>query len=79
MAEKDKITGFIRDLYGENKSQLSKQEIVSKASGAVFPADVEIFFKELPGENYDQGKLIDDLNSIIARKDRTQAMGGKVG
>ncbi len=79
MAEKEKIQGFIQQLYGKDKDRkISKQEIISKASSAVFPADVEIFFKELPEQSFDEGKLIDNLNSIIAKRDRTQAIGGKL-
>ncbi|MGE5307868.1 MAG: hypothetical protein ACM3OC_02130 [Deltaproteobacteria bacterium] len=79
MAEKDKITSFIQQLYGENKSQaIPKEKIISRLSSDVFPADVEILFKELPQQAYDEGKLIDDLNSIISKRGREQALGGKI-
>ena len=79
MAEKDKIAGFIQQLYGENKSQtIPKEKIISRLSSDVFPADVEILFKELPQQSYNEGKLIDDLNSIISKRGREQALGGKI-
>jgi hypothetical protein len=79
MAEKDKITSFIQQLYGENKARsISRDDIVSHASSNVFPADVEILFKELPEESFDERKLIDNLNSIISRRNRIDAIGGKI-
>jgi hypothetical protein len=77
MAEKDKISSFIQQLYGEDKGrQIPKSDIVSKVSSDVFPADIEVIFKELPEQSYDEGKLIDNLNSIISRRDRVNAVGG---
>lgn len=79
MAEKDKIADFIGQLYGENKGKkISRQDIISRASSAVFPADIEVFFKELPEQSYDEGKLIDNLNMIVSRRNRTEAIGGKI-
>jgi hypothetical protein len=77
MAEKDRISSFIHQLYGEkSEKQIAKKDIISRASSQVFPADVEIFFKELPEQSYDETKLIDNLNSIISRRDRANAIGG---
>lgn len=79
MAEKDKISDFIQQLYGENKKmKLSKQDIVSQMSSAVFPADVEVFFKELPEQAYDENNLVNNLNSIIERRKRVESVGGKI-
>lgn len=79
MAEKDRISSFIQQLYGEDRNRtFSKQDIVVRAGSGSFPVDVEVFFEALPEQDYDETDLIDTLNAIIIRRNRMKAVGGKI-
>lgn len=75
MPQKDKLEFFVQLIF-EKKPSLSKQDILSKAQSADLAADVVIFFKQLPDQNYNESSLIKELNNVIQQRGREDAVGG---
>jgi hypothetical protein len=76
MAQKDKIQSFIDNLYQKENKKISKEDILSQVQKAKFAADVVVFFKELPDQEYDENSLINALNNVIHERGREDAIGG---
>ena len=53
-----------------------KQQIMSQVQTFPSASDVQVFFEELPEGSYDQHELVNQLNQIITRRGRAQAIGG---
>ncbi len=68
---------FIHRLYQDRPNhKLSKQQIMPQVQAFPFASDVQVFFEELPNGSYDQHELVNQLNQIITRRGRAQAIEG---
>lgn len=75
--QKNKMEFFIYRLYqGNPKQELSKQGIMAKVRPFPFSPDVQVFFEELPDRSFDEDQLIKELNRIITKRGRADAIGG---
>jgi hypothetical protein len=77
MTAREKFRAFIAGLY-EKRDRYTKEEILEEAHRAVFAADEEIFFKQIPEGTYTKDELIDAVNAAMERRGRVEAMGGRI-